>query len=43
MLSTFHIFILALVAFLLFGNRLPAVMKSLGEALREFKKGIDKL
>ena len=31
---------LALVAFLLFGNRLPSVMRSLGRSVVEFKKGV---
>ena len=32
--------IVALVAFLLFGNRLPSVMRSLGRSVVEFKKGV---
>ncbi|MGL4594534.1 MAG: Sec-independent protein translocase subunit TatA/TatB [Thermoguttaceae bacterium] len=32
--------ILALIAFLLFGNRLPGVMRSLGRSVVEFKKGV---
>ena len=32
--------VLALVAFLLFGNRLPSVMRSLGRSVVEFKKGV---
>jgi len=32
--------IIALVAFLLFGNRLPSVMRSLGRSVVEFKKGV---
>ncbi|MDR0336472.1 MAG: twin-arginine translocase TatA/TatE family subunit [Planctomycetaceae bacterium] len=32
--------ILAAVAFLLFGNRLPSVMRSLGRSVVEFKKGV---
>ena len=31
----------ALVAFLLFGNRLPSVMRSLGRSVVEFKKGVN--
>ena len=30
----------ALVVLLLFGNRLPSVMRSLGQGINEFKKGI---
>ncbi len=30
----------AFVALLLFGNRLPSVMKSLGKSVTEFKKGV---
>jgi sec-independent protein translocase protein TatA len=33
--------IVALVALLLFGNRLPSVMRSLGQSITEFKKGMD--
>jgi len=32
--------VLAAVAFLLFGNRLPSVMRSLGRSVVEFKKGV---
>jgi len=30
----------ALIALLLFGNRLPQTMRSLGKSVNEFKKGI---
>ena len=33
--------IVVLVALLMFGNRLPEVMKSLGKSVTEFKKGIN--
>jgi len=32
--------IVLLVVLILFGNRLPSVMRSLGEGITEFKKGI---
>ncbi|MDR3196674.1 MAG: twin-arginine translocase TatA/TatE family subunit [Planctomycetaceae bacterium] len=32
--------ILGVVAILLFGNRLPSVMRSLGRSVVEFKKGV---
>ena len=32
--------IVGLVALLLFGNRLPSVMRSLGRSVVEFKKGV---
>lgn len=32
--------IVAAIAFLLFGNRLPSVMRSLGRSVVEFKKGV---
>jgi sec-independent protein translocase protein TatA len=35
-----QILLLALVVLLLFGNRLPSVMRSLGQGITEFKKGI---
>ena len=34
--------IVGLVVLLLFGNRLPSVMRSLGEGITEFKKGLKK-
>ena len=38
--SPTQMIIIALVAFLLFGNRLPSVMRSLGRSVTEFKKGV---
>jgi sec-independent protein translocase protein TatA len=35
-----EIIVVALIILLLFGNRLPSVMKSLGQGVMEFKKGI---
>lgn len=35
-----EILILMLVILLLFGNRLPGVMRSLGQGVVEFKKGV---
>jgi sec-independent protein translocase protein TatA len=39
--SGFHWIILLIVVLLLFGNRLPSVMRSLGRGVTEFKKGIE--
>ncbi len=41
MISTFHLVIIAFVAFLLFGKRLPELMKAMGQGISEFKKGLD--
>ncbi len=38
--SAWHWLILAGIVFLLFGNRLPSVMRSLGQGVVEFKKGL---
>jgi len=38
--SAMHWLIVAAVVFLLFGNRLPSVMRSLGRGVVEFKKGL---
>jgi sec-independent protein translocase protein TatA len=42
-LSIMHWFVIAFVVLLLFGNRLPSVMRSLGEGVVEFKKGMQGL
>ena len=39
-LSLFHWVIVGVVVLLLFGNRLPSVMRSLGRGMVEFKKGM---
>ena len=36
----FEILVILLVVLLIFGNRLPSVMRSLGQGLLEFKKGV---
>jgi len=37
----YELIIVAAIALLLFGNRLPSVMRSLGQGMMEFKKGIN--
>ena len=39
--APWEVLIVALVALLLFGNRLPNVMRNLGSGINEFKKGVD--
>ena len=39
-MSAFHWLVIAVVLLLLFGNRLPSVMRSLGQGVVEFKKGL---
>jgi sec-independent protein translocase protein TatA len=36
----YELLIVAFVALLIFGNRLPGVMRSLGKSVTEFKKGV---
>ncbi len=36
----FEMMIIGVVVLLLFGNRLPSVMRSLGKGIVEFKKGV---
>jgi len=38
--GTQELLIIAFVALLVFGNRLPSVMRSLGKSVTEFKKGV---
>ena len=40
-LSPVHWVFIGLVVLLLFGNRMPSVMRSLGQGITEFKKGIN--
>jgi sec-independent protein translocase protein TatA len=35
-----EMFIIAVIVLLLFGNRLPSVMRSLGKGIVEFKRGV---
>ena len=39
-LAPSHILIVAIIALLLFGDRLPEVMRSVGKGVAEFKKGL---
>lgn len=39
-LGPMELAILAIVVLLLFGNRLPSVMRSMGRGIVEFKKGV---
>src|SRR6516225_10099002 len=39
-IGTTELLIVAFVSLLVFGNRLPSVMRSLGKSVTEFKKGI---
>lgn len=36
-----ELFIIAVVALLLFGNKLPTMMRKLGSGLSEFKRAVD--
>ena len=39
----FELLIIGLIVLLLFGNRLPSTMRSLGKSITEFKKGINNI
>ena len=39
--SPIQLMIVLIIALLLFGNRLPQVMRSLGKGVTEFKKGVN--
>jgi sec-independent protein translocase protein TatA len=38
--SPIHWLVIAIILLLIFGNRLPSVMRSLGQGVVEFKKGL---
>jgi sec-independent protein translocase protein TatA len=38
-----ELIVVAFVSLLIFGNRLPSVMRSLGKSVTEFKKGINEV
>jgi sec-independent protein translocase protein TatA len=38
-----ELMIVAFVSLLIFGNRLPSVMRSLGKSVTEFKKGVNEV
>ena len=40
-LGPMEMIIVGVVVLLLFGNRLPSVMRSLGQGVTEFKKGVN--
>lgn len=42
-IGTQELLIVCIVALLLFGNRLPSVMRSLGSGISEFKKGMNEI
>jgi sec-independent protein translocase protein TatA len=39
--APWEMFVILVIVLLLFGNRLPSVMRSLGKGVTEFKKGIE--
>ena len=39
--SPIQLLIVLVIALLLFGNRLPSIMRSLGKSVVEFKKGVN--
>jgi sec-independent protein translocase protein TatA len=41
MLTPTTALVVGVVVLLLFGNRLPSVMRSLGQGMNEFKKGLE--
>jgi sec-independent protein translocase protein TatA len=42
-LGTTELMVIAFVSLLIFGNRLPSVMRSLGKSVTEFKRGMTEI
>jgi len=42
-LGTTELMVVAFVSLLIFGNRLPGVMRSLGKSVTEFKRGLSEI
>ncbi len=40
-LSSYDLVVIGFIALLFFGNRLPAMMRNLGQGVTEFKKGME--
>lgn len=43
MVGPWEMAVIAMVSLLVFGNRLPSVMRSLGKSVTEFKKGMNSI
>jgi len=41
MIGDWELFLIAVVALLLFGNKLPSMMRKLGSSVSEFKRAMD--
>ncbi len=39
-IGTTELIVICIIALILFGNRLPSVMRSLGQGVTEFKRGL---
>jgi sec-independent protein translocase protein TatA len=40
-INNFQVLILAVLAVLLFGNRLPEIMRSVGKGIAQFRRGLE--
>jgi sec-independent protein translocase protein TatA len=43
MLNPWELVVIGVVVLLLFGNRLPSLMRSMGRSVVEFKKGVNEI
>ena len=42
-IGNFQLLILAVLAVLLFGNRLPEIMRSIGKGVAQFRRGLNEI
>jgi sec-independent protein translocase protein TatA len=42
-INNFQVLLIAMLAVLLFGNRLPEIMRSIGKGIAQFRRGLEEI